>query len=127
MLHINPNVAAQTLEYRQVRPDMTAFSSPAQPDLTMRVLHCSQQVKRRCRWLVSFAEEELAHMASRSEDPFEGQHIDANMLGGRPDMSTPGQHCLCASGRPILSGHRQGDSHIIFHLASPLLGLLTRR
>lgn len=47
----------------------------------MHGLHCSQQVKRRCRWLVSFADGELAHMASSSGDPFHGLHIDANMLG----------------------------------------------
>ncbi len=50
----------------------------------MHVLLCSQQVKRRCRWLVSFADGELADAASSSGDPFEGQRIDANMLGGAP-------------------------------------------
>ena len=66
-------------------------------------------------------------MASGSGDPFEGQHIDANMLGGRPDAPTPCQHCLVASGRPLSSGHIQGNSQSGTTTACSWMGRGNRR
>ena len=48
------------------------------------MLHGSEQVKRRCRWLLSFADGELAQLPDSPEDPFHGQRIDGNTLGGLP-------------------------------------------
>lgn len=47
-------------------------------------LHGSEQVKRRCRWLLSFADGELAQLPDSPEDPFHGRRIDGNTLGGLP-------------------------------------------
>jgi Rubisco LSMT substrate-binding/SET domain len=42
----------------------------------------TEQVKRRCRWLLSFASESLAPIrGNEAQDPFEGVEIDANALG----------------------------------------------
>jgi hypothetical protein len=41
----------------------------------------TQQVKKRCRWLLSFAKEELAPLAGDAGGPFGGAAIDANALG----------------------------------------------
>ncbi len=78
---------------------MKLSACPWQPDLIVHVLLCSQQVKRRCRWLVSFADGELSDVASSLGDPFEGQRIDANMLGGCPDALLPWEHPLCPPDR----------------------------
>lgn len=48
------------------------------------MLHGSEQVKRRCRWLLSFADGELAQLPDSPDDPFHGQRIDGNTLGGLP-------------------------------------------
>ncbi|CAK0785800.1 hypothetical protein CVIRNUC_009011 [Coccomyxa viridis] len=48
----------------------------------------SQQVKKRCRWLLTFAEGELAELPGRPDDPFGGQRIDGNTLGWALAMST---------------------------------------
>lgn len=40
-----------------------------------------EQVKKRCRWLLSFAGGALGEVAKGAEHPFQGAHIDANALG----------------------------------------------
>ena len=39
------------------------------------------QVKRRCRWLLSFSQTTLAEVRGTAADPFGGAAIDANALG----------------------------------------------
>ena len=41
----------------------------------------SEQVKKRCRWLASFARDELSRLPGSADDPFMGQAVDANALG----------------------------------------------
>ena len=41
-------------------------------------------MKKRCRWLLTFAEGELAELPGRPDDPFSGQRIDGNTLGMPP-------------------------------------------
>ena len=41
----------------------------------------SEQVKRRCRWLATFAQLELAQLPGSAADPFRGQLVDGNALG----------------------------------------------
>ena len=45
----------------------------------------SEQVKRRCRWLATFARDELSRVPGSLDDPFQGQLVDANALGEAPD------------------------------------------
>lgn len=39
------------------------------------------QVKKRCRWLVSFAQDALQPIRGSQADPFDGAEVDANALG----------------------------------------------
>jgi histone-lysine N-methyltransferase SETD3 len=48
------------------------------------MLRGSEQVKRRCRWVLSFADRELIQLPGSPEDPFHGRRIDGNTLGGLP-------------------------------------------
>jgi len=41
----------------------------------------TEQVKRRCRWLLNFSKDVLAPLPGTQADPFEGVAIDANALG----------------------------------------------
>ena len=43
----------------------------------------SEQVKKRCRWLLSFSSGELAQQCA-VDDPFGGMTVDANALGAVP-------------------------------------------
>jgi histone-lysine N-methyltransferase SETD3 len=39
------------------------------------------QVKKRCRWLLSFTQQALAPVRGGAADPFAGAEVDANALG----------------------------------------------
>jgi histone-lysine N-methyltransferase SETD3 len=41
----------------------------------------TEQVKRRCRWLLSFSQQALAPIRGSEADPFGGAEVDANALG----------------------------------------------
>ncbi len=44
-------------------------------------VRCSEQVKKRCRWLLSFSSEHLSALPGSPADPFLGTPVDANILG----------------------------------------------
>lgn len=39
------------------------------------------QVKKRCRWLLSFTQQTLQPISGTAADPFDGAEVDANALG----------------------------------------------
>lgn len=39
------------------------------------------QVKKRCRWLLSFTQQTLRPISGSEKDPFDGADVDANALG----------------------------------------------
>lgn len=43
----------------------------------------SEQVKKRCRWLLSFSSEHLSGLPGSSADPFQGTPVDANIMGAQ--------------------------------------------
>ena len=61
-------------------PGIPAFYS-AEAVAALQYPPVSEQVKRRCRWLAAFARDELSRLPGSADDPFQGQAIDANILG----------------------------------------------
>ena len=67
----------------------------------------SEQVKRRCRWLATYARDELARLPGTAADPFCGQRVDANALG------TPWwAQCVLLSCLAVATSRRFLDQHV---------------
>ncbi|KAL4434341.1 hypothetical protein ABPG75_000782 [Micractinium tetrahymenae] len=48
---------------------------------TLQYPPVTEQVKKRCRWLLSFTQQVLGPLRGTDRDPFEGAEVDANALG----------------------------------------------
>jgi hypothetical protein len=72
---------------------------------SLSLAQVTEQVKKRCRWLLGFARDVLAPIRGKAEDPFEGAEVDANALGWalvRPLLALV-VICMAVAGSALLS------------------------
>ncbi|BDA46705.1 probable actin-histidine N-methyltransferase [Coccomyxa sp. Obi] len=69
-------------------PGIPMFFSPDAIRALEQYPPLSEQVKKRCRWLLSFSSEHLSALPGSPADPFKGTPVDANILGWALAMTT---------------------------------------